>query len=65
MSSIYSPAFTIIIAKYGVREKQILDEWSNLSFFEQPQKEVIEMLSWYFIKSFLIIKIKTKVFNLN
>ena len=31
----------------------------------KTQKEVIGILSWYFIKSFLGIKIKTKLFNLN
>ena len=36
---------TIIIARYDIKEKQILGELSNLAFFEQTQKELIEILS--------------------
>ena len=45
-------------------EKKILDKGSNLSFFEQTQKEVIWILSGYFIKKHLGINIKTKLFNM-
>ena len=35
----------IIIVRQGIREKTILDELSNLSFFEKIQKKVIGIIS--------------------
>ena len=42
INSFKSLIFTIIIARQGNMEKQILDEWSNLSFFEELKRRWLE-----------------------